>query len=91
MTKDLTCKELVELVTDYFELALSEGERARFEEHLQQCGRCQAHVGQMQRAARAVRQLPREAIAPAARAELLDIFRLWRGGALAAEQDYDSL
>ena len=34
---ELTCQELVELVTDYLEDALSPAERVRFEEHLIVC------------------------------------------------------
>ena len=33
-SRELTCQELVELVTDYLEGALPAAERARFEAHL---------------------------------------------------------
>ena len=35
--RGLTCRELVELVTDYLEGALPESERARFEAHIAGC------------------------------------------------------
>ena len=38
---ELTCKELVELVTDYLENRLALPERLRFEEHLALCAGCQ--------------------------------------------------
>jgi anti-sigma factor RsiW len=44
---DLTCRELVELVTDYLEDALPAHERARFEAHLGECDACVAYVEQM--------------------------------------------
>ena len=44
---ELTCQELVELVTDYLEGTLPEGERARFDEHLAECPGCDAYVEQM--------------------------------------------
>jgi anti-sigma factor RsiW len=44
---ELSCQELVELVTDYFEDALAPEERARFEEHLEGCPGCRAYVDQM--------------------------------------------
>ena len=46
--RDLTCQELVELVTDYLEGALRSAERVRFEEHLTGgCAGCQAYLAQM--------------------------------------------
>jgi anti-sigma factor RsiW len=44
---DVTCQELVELVTDYFENALSPRERERFEAHVASCNGCVAHVRQL--------------------------------------------
>ena len=37
--EQLSCQELVELVTDYLEGALSPEETARFEEHIGRCAR----------------------------------------------------
>lgn len=86
MTSDeLTCKQLVELVTDYFELALSEQERMRFEQHLQECGKCRAHISQCQGTIKALHLLPKPALPPADRSELLDLFQRWKGGSLTAE------
>ena len=44
---DLTCRELVELVTEYLEGALRPGEAARFEAHLAHCPACRDHVAAM--------------------------------------------
>ena len=44
---ELTCRELVELVTDYLEGALGDDERARFEAHLGGCAGCTAYLHQM--------------------------------------------
>lgn len=44
---DLTCRELVELVTDYLEGALNADERARFEQHLAECEGCRHYLEQM--------------------------------------------
>jgi anti-sigma factor RsiW len=43
----LTCQQLVELVTDYLEDALSRRDRARFERHVSGCGACPAYLDQM--------------------------------------------
>ena len=45
--EELTCKELVELVTDYFEGSLAPEERARFDAHLGECPGCDIYVEQM--------------------------------------------
>jgi anti-sigma factor RsiW len=44
---DMTCHELVELVTTYLEGALPPPESGRFEAHLRGCSGCQVHVSQM--------------------------------------------
>ncbi len=46
-TTELSCRELVELVTDYLEGSLPAHERARFEAHLNACEACVAYVEQM--------------------------------------------
>lgn len=76
----LTCQELVELVTDYFENVLDPVERARFEEHLQRCDGCTAYLDQMRRTLHALGRLTEESIAPQARQDLLQIFQDWKRG-----------
>ncbi len=44
---DLSCRELVELATDYLEGALPEAELARFEAHLAGCAGCEAYLEQV--------------------------------------------
>ena len=78
--QELTCRELVELVTDYLEHALPADERARFEEHLEGCGPCVEYIGQMRRTVELVGTLREDAIAPAAEQALLAAFRDWRAG-----------
>jgi anti-sigma factor RsiW len=43
----LTCQQLVELVTDYFEDALTPAERDRFDAHLAVCPGCEHYLEQM--------------------------------------------
>ncbi len=50
MDRGLTCRELVELVTDYLEGALPAGARERFEAHMAACEGCDAHIEQVRRA-----------------------------------------
>jgi anti-sigma factor RsiW len=75
---NLTCRELVELVTDYFEGALTPQERARFEQHASGCSYCQAYLEQMRQTIRLTGKLTEDQIAPQARDELLRAFRKWK-------------
>jgi hypothetical protein len=45
---DLTCRELVELVTDYLERALPDDVRVRLERHLGDCGDCHEYLRQIE-------------------------------------------
>jgi predicted anti-sigma-YlaC factor YlaD len=75
---ELTCKELVELVTDYLEGALSSAERQRFGEHLDGCSFCKIYVEQMRQTIGVLGCLPEEAIASDALDALRTHFRNWR-------------
>jgi anti-sigma factor RsiW len=74
---ELTCQELVELVTDYLEDALEPAERARFEAHIATCAGCAAYLAQM----RTTLELVGATAALEARPEvsaLLERFRDWK-------------
>ena len=77
---EMTCREMVELITDYLEGALSPADRARAEEHLATCGPCNAYLEQMRLTIEAVGALTEESISPAAQADLLRAFRGWKEG-----------
>lgn len=72
---ELTCKELVELVTDYLENALPAVERKRFDEHIAGCEYCAMYLEQMRQTIQTLGHLPEESIAPAMLTELLAHFR----------------
>jgi anti-sigma factor RsiW len=76
--EQLSCQELVELVTDYLEDALPEEARLRFEDHIARCGACAIYLEQMRETITLLGHLPPEAISPQAEAELLQAFRGWR-------------
>jgi anti-sigma factor RsiW len=75
---ELTCQELVELVTEYLEGTLPAVERARFEAHLTTCPYCRTYLEQMRQTIGLLGQLSEEALDPAARDELLRCFRDWK-------------
>jgi anti-sigma factor RsiW len=80
MTDDghMPCRELVELVTDYFEDRLSPADRARFEQHIDECGYCAAYLEQMRQTVRVLGRLTEDSLTPQAREALLVAFREWR-------------
>jgi len=75
---ELTCQELVELVTDYLEGALSSGDQHRFEAHLEGCDGCEAYLEQMRGTILAVGGVAGADLDPAMRERLMDSFRGWR-------------
>ena len=77
---ELNCQELVELVTDYLEGALSPDEQARFEAHVAGCDGCARYLEQVRLTVAVVGRLTEETIVPAARAELLQFFCKWKAG-----------
>ena len=77
---EMTCKELVELVTAWLDGALPPAERSRFDAHLADCPYCRVYLDQMRRTVRLLGGLSEETIDPAARDALLARFRDWQRG-----------
>jgi anti-sigma factor RsiW len=76
---DIACQELVEVVTDYLEGALSAADRTRFEEHLARCEGCSTYLDQMRRTIELTGRLTQDQIPERIRTELLRAFRGWKG------------
>ena len=74
----LTCKEMVELVTDYLDGALPSDMRARFDQHLKGCDPCVIYVEQMRQTIAALGSLPEESVSESALNTLTEHFRRWR-------------
>ena len=87
---ELTCQELVELVTDYLEGALSPSDYVRFEAHLAICRHCAAYLAQMRRTIQVLGRLTEESLEPATRHDLLQLFRHWKQQPLAPANDATS-
>ena len=75
---DLSCRELVELVTDYLEGALDRRTRSRFERHISGCPHCTAYLDQIRETVRLTGMLREDQLEPRAREELLAAFRTWK-------------
>lgn len=76
----MTCKELVELITDYLEGALPSADAARFDDHLDDCPGCRTYLDQMRVTITALGHVPPESLSGEAERELLMAFRDWRYG-----------
>jgi len=76
----ITCRQLVELVTDYVEGTLTPEARAHVEAHLATCDGCGAYVEQMRMTLRVVGHLTPQDLDPRVERALLDAFREWKGG-----------
>jgi predicted anti-sigma-YlaC factor YlaD len=75
---ELTCKELVEVVTDYLEGRLPPAERVRFEEHVAFCSWCRTYLDQMRETVRLTGTLREDDLSPEARDGLLRAFHDWK-------------
>jgi anti-sigma factor RsiW len=73
--EDITCREIVELVTDYLEGSLPVEEREAFELHLSYCDGCVNYLDQMRTTIRLTGGLTEEALPADVQAELLRAFK----------------
>jgi anti-sigma factor RsiW len=73
----MSCKQIVELVTDYLEGRLDPGEAERFDAHLRICPPCGIYLEQMRLTLTALGRIPEESIPARARDELLAAFNGW--------------
>ena len=80
MAEHLSCQEIVELITDYFEGALARETTSLFEEHLNFCDGCEIYLDEMRATIATVRNVDNvEAAMPEeTRQKLLQAFRHWR-------------
>ncbi len=74
----LSCQELVELVTDYLEGIMPDELVQRFERHVESCKGCRIYLEQMRETIRVTGTLNPEQVTPEAEAALLAAFRGWR-------------
>lgn len=75
---DLTCREIVELVTDYHEGRLSPRDRQRFEEHVVFCDNCAGYLDSMRRTIEVAGALREDDLPSELQHELIAAFRGWK-------------
>ncbi len=75
---NLTCEELVEIVTEYLENGMTDAERSRFEEHVAVCEGCANHLDQIRVTIEVAGRVTVDDLSEGAKGELLAAFRGWR-------------
>ena len=71
----ISCQEVVELVTDYLEGAMSPEDVARFDHHLSLCEGCVFYVEQIRMTVAAVGRIGEEDVPPETRDDLIAAFK----------------
>jgi predicted anti-sigma-YlaC factor YlaD len=78
MDNEMTCKELVELVTEYLDGTLAADLRMKMEDHLSRCDGCTNYLEQMRQTIRLTGQVREESLTSQQRDDLLRLFRDWQ-------------
>jgi anti-sigma factor RsiW len=76
-TEALSCQELVELVTDYLEGALEDGDLRRFEEHIARCEGCTRYLEQLRATIRITGTITTDDLSPEVEHALLAAVGDW--------------
>jgi len=77
-SREVVCRQAVELVTDYLEGALSRGGRRRFEAHLTQCPRCREYLAQLRATISLTGTVRPDDLTPQMQDDFIDLCRRWR-------------
>lgn len=72
---EMPCTELVETITAYLEGTLSDADRRRFDEHLEQCDACTEYLAQMRRTIARLGTVDVMTLSEGGREQLLAVFR----------------
>jgi hypothetical protein len=78
VSEELTCEELVELVTEYLEGGLADSERERFEEHVVVCGGCSNYLDQIRVTIEVAGRVTVDDLMEETKTELLAAFKDWK-------------
>jgi anti-sigma factor RsiW len=75
---ELVCQQVVELMSDYIEGALTRSQHRRLEAHLAGCEHCSEYLEQMRTTIRLTGRLRTDDLTPQMRAELTALYERWR-------------
>ena len=77
---EITCREVVELLSDFLDDELPAPERARIEAHLSTCDGCSMILDELRETVRLTGELTEADLTAHQSATLLDAFRGWNAG-----------
>ena len=77
-TVSFSCRQVVDLVTDYVDGALPSSERLAFEQHVAICPPCRAYFAQMRAVVRVAGSLREDHLPEPVRENLRNAFRDWK-------------
>ena len=75
---EITCKDLVELVTDYLDDRMPAEQRLRFEEHIAFCSPCAVYLEQMRQTISVTGALREDDLDQESRDAMLSVFKDFR-------------
>ncbi len=75
---DITCRQVVALVTAYLDGTLPQDQHDLFAAHLAECENCSEYLNQIRVTIALSGRLTDEDLDPLARADLIDLYRRWR-------------
>ncbi len=76
--QQLTCEELVEIVTEYLDGGLSDAERERFEEHVVVCSGCANYLDQIRMTIEIAGRVTVDDLMEETKTDLLAAFKDWK-------------
>jgi anti-sigma factor RsiW len=74
-----TCRDVVDLVTEYMDGGLPADQRLAFERHVAICPPCRGYFAQLRKISRTAGGLREDELPEALRSSLITAFRGWRG------------
>ena len=77
--EQLVCQQIVELVTDYLDGAMTKRDARRFEGHLTACDACTDYIEQFRTTVRSLGEMPEPPVDRHVREVLIGAFRDLRG------------
>ena len=77
-SRDVACRQAVDLMTEYLEGALSGRDRERFEAHLAECPYCVEYLDQLRSVIDIAGHLEPDDLPDGALDELVGLYRRWR-------------
>jgi len=76
--RDLACRQVVELASDYLEGTLSHSDRERFERHLVGCPHCTEYLAQMRVTIKLTGRVSATDLTPQVQDHFLELYRRWQ-------------